>query len=290
MLPWVIANPGTTVDEVCERFGYSRRELLADLDLVFVCGLPGYGPGDLMVAYVEGDEVVVDMADYFSNPVRLNPPEALGLLAAGLTLQSSGQATPALERAVEKLSTALLPDPGAFEVVVESEPTLIQELRGAAAERRAVEIVYTSLSSGETTERTVEPWAVFASLGNWYLAGFCRRADAERLFRVDRIQSVVVTEEAIEPPATLPSPEVRFTPSEDSVYATIRLGPMARWVTEYYPVEELPDGVIRFAASDPLVPARLLLRLGSHAELLEGPEVSAALDGLRERLRSRYKD
>lgn len=289
MLPWVIANPGATVDEVCERFGYSRRELLADLDLVFVCGLPGYGPGDLMVAYVEEDEVIVDMADYFSSPVRLNPPEALGLLAAGLTLQSSGQATPALERAVEKLSAALLPDPGAFEVVVDSEPALIQELRAAAADHRAVEIVYTSLSSGETTERVVEPWAVFASLGNWYLAGHCRRAAGERIFRVDRIQSVVVTDEPIDPPADLPSPEVRFTPSEDSVYATIRLGPMARWVTEYYPVEELGEGLIRFAASDPLVPARLLLRLGSHAELVDGPEVEAALQDLRKRLRKRYE-
>lgn len=290
MLPWVIANPGATVDEVCERFGYSRRELLADLDLVFVCGLPGYGPGDLMVAYVEGDEVIVDMADYFSSPVRLNPPEALGLLAAGLTLQSSGQATPALEGAVEKLSRALLPDPGAFEVVVESEPDLIHELRLAAAEQKAVALVYTSLSSGETTERIVEPWAVFASLGNWYLAGFCRRAGAERLFRIDRIQSVERTDEDIEPPSEVPTPEVRFTPSEDSVYATIRLSPMARWVTEYYPVEEVGEGVIRFAASDPLVPARLLLRLGSHAELIEGAEVAEALSDLRDRLRSRYED
>lgn len=289
MLPWVIANPGATVDDVCERFGYSRRELLADLDLVFVCGLPGYGPGDLMVAYVEGDEVVVDMADYFANPVRLNPPEALGLLAAGLTLKSSGQATPALERAVEKLSRALLPDPGAFEVVVESEPSLIQELRTAAAQRKAVAIVYTSLSTGTTTQRVVEPWAVFASLGNWYLAGFCRRARAERLFRIDRIQSIEVTDEDIEPPAELPSPEVRFTPSEDSVYATIRLSPMAQWVKEYYPVEEVSDGTIRFAASDPLVAARLLLRLGAHAELVEGQEVAEALSALRNRLRIRYE-
>ena len=73
MLPWVIANPGATVNEVTERFGYNTSELLADLDLVFVCGLPGYGPGDLMSAYVEDDHVVVDMAEYFSRPLRLSP-------------------------------------------------------------------------------------------------------------------------------------------------------------------------------------------------------------------------
>ena len=88
MLPWVIANPGATVDEVCERFGYTRSQLMADLDLVFVCGLPGYGPGDLMVAYVDEDEVVVEMADYFAAPLRLTPPEALSLLASGMALVS----------------------------------------------------------------------------------------------------------------------------------------------------------------------------------------------------------
>jgi len=242
-----------------------------------------------MEAYVDGDEVIVDMADYFANPVRLNPPEALGLLAAGMTLQSSGQATPALERAIEKLSTALLPDPGAFEVVVEAEPDLLLELRRAAAEHLAVELVYTSLSSGETTERTIEPWAVFTSLGNRYVAGFCRRVDAERLFRLDRIQSVQVTDETFEPPTDLPEPEVRFIPTEVSVYATIRLEPAAQWVMEYYPVEEIGDGVIRFAASDPMVPARLLLRLGASAELLEGPEVAESLASLRNRVLSRYE-
>lgn len=290
MLPWVIANPGANVEEVRERFGYTERELMADLDLVFVCGLPGYGPGDLMVAYVEDDEVIVDMADYFSNPVRLNPAEALGLLAAGLTLQSSGQATPALDRAIDKLSNTLLPDPGAFEVVVESEPDLIGDLRDAAGRRKAVDLVYTSLSSAETTQRIVEPWSVFASMGNWYLRGYCRRAEAERIFRVDRIQSMAVTDHDIVPPDELPSPEVGFTPSEDSVYATIRLAPEARWVIEYYPVEVVEEGVIRFAASDPLVPARLLLRLGSSAELLEGAEVEATLAALRSRVLLRYQD
>ena len=96
MLPWVIANPGATADEVCERFGYTRPELVEDLNLVFVCGLPGYGPGDLMDAYLDEDEVVVDMADYFSRPLRLNAAEGLTLLAAGMALVSSGQASDAL--------------------------------------------------------------------------------------------------------------------------------------------------------------------------------------------------
>ncbi|HJQ94909.1 MAG TPA: protein pafC, partial [Acidimicrobiia bacterium] len=50
MIPWVIANPGSSVQEVCRRFGYTEGDLAQDLNIVFVCGLPGYGPGDLMSA------------------------------------------------------------------------------------------------------------------------------------------------------------------------------------------------------------------------------------------------
>lgn len=294
MLPWVIAHPGATVDDVCERFGYNRKELVADLDLVFVCGLPGYGPGDLMEAYVEDDEVIVDMADYFSRPLRLSPAEALGLLAAGMTLVSTEQAPPALERAVEKLSKAVLPaGEELLSVDLKAESDLLDTLRTAAASSIVVEIEYTSLSRNETKIRAVEPWSVFLSFGNWYLSGFCRTAGAERIFRVDRIRRAEHTGESFDPPATTPAPVVRYTPSEDDVYATIRLGSRARWVAEYYPVDVLEDDAdhltVRFAASDALVAARLLVRLGPHAELLDGDEVAAATARLRTAILARYE-
>lgn len=293
MVPWVIANPGTTVEEVCERFGYSKRELMSDLDLVFVCGLPGYGPGDLMVAYIDDDEVVVDMADYFARPFRLNPAEALSLLAAGMALTSTGQAPPALERAVAKLAAVVAPDVDEALVVdlAGAEPDLLDTLRRGAAEHRVVEIVYTALSSGETKGRRIEPWAVFSALGNWYVSAHCRSAGAERVFRVDRIRSAELTGDSFVPPEEPPLPEVRYTPSEDDVRATIRLGPRARWVGEYYPVEVLDDeGLVVFSASDPAVAARLLLRLGPDAELVEGDEVGKALVATRAAILARYDD
>jgi proteasome accessory factor C len=293
MLPWVIANPGATVDEVCERFGYSPKDLIADLDLVFVCGLPGYGPGDLMVAYVEDDEVVVDMADYFARPLRLTPAEGLGLLAAGMALISSGQAPASLEHAVEKLGGALSPDGGELlSVDLAGEPELVAMLRTAAAKGRVVDLVYVSLGKGETKTRSVEPWSVASTLGNWYLSAFCRSAGGERIFRVDRIRDARVTDETFVPPENPPPVEVRYLPGEDDVRATIRLTKRAQWVAEYYPIEVVEDDadglVIRFSAGDVAVIARLLLRLGDAAELVEGAGVAEALEDLRRRILGRY--
>ena len=294
MVPWVIAHPGVRVEEVCERFGYTERQLIEDLNLVFVCGLPGYGPGDLMVAYVENGEVIVDMAEYFSRPLRLSPAEALGLLASGSALVSTDQAPEALRRAVDKLAAAMGIEAEETVVVdLAGESELVGTLREGVAAARVVDLTYTSLGKGETRERSVEPWSVFSTLGNWYVSGFCRTAGAERVFRVDRIQQAVLTEETFEAPSEPPPPEVRYTPSEDDVRATIRLGPRSRWVAEYYPVDVLSDGgpdmVIEFSAADPAVPARLLLRLGSDAELIDGPETGKALEDLRSRILARYE-
>ena len=294
MLPWVIANPGSTVEDVAGRFGYTNNELLADLDLIFVCGLPGYGPGDLMEAYVEDEQVIIDMADYFSRPLRLSPAEALGLLASGMALASTEQAPPALERAVEKLAAAVLP--GASEVLaveLAAEPDGLDVLRAAARSNTVVEIQYLSLATNESTVREVESWSLFSSLGNWYLSAFCRLKQEERVFRVDRIRQMVASDESFVPPAELPKPEIRFTPSEEDVYATISLGRRSRWVAEYYPVDILDDTedalVVVFAASDPLVAARLLLRLGSDATLEEGDIVGGALAALRSSILNRYE-
>ncbi|OFW66724.1 MAG: hypothetical protein A2Z12_08935 [Actinobacteria bacterium RBG_16_68_21] len=294
MLPWVIANPGATVDEVCSRFGYQRPDLIRDLDIVFVCGLPGYGPGDLMDAYVDEDEVVVDAADYFSRPLRLTAVEALMLLASGLAVQASDTSSPALSSAVDKLRKALIPDEGAIDVGLAPGPEMLGMLRDAARDGAVVEIVHTAIASGRTTTRSVEPWGVFTSLGNWYLSGHCRLAGAERVFRVDRIRAATPTGERFEPPAQPPAPQVRYTPGPEDVTARIRLSARASWVADYYPVAvvtESPESrTIDFSAADPAVAARLLLRLGNDAQLVSGPEVAAARDDLRSRLLHRYGD
>lgn len=293
MVPWVIANPGATVNEVCERFGYTSRELAADLNMVLVCGLPGYGPGDLMYAHIDEGEVVIDTADYFARPVRLTAAEALMMLAGGMAVLSSGAAPPALASAVEKLQRVVGPEPESLAVDLAPEPDALHLLREASSEGKVVRLVYTSLGANVTTQRDVEPHAVFSTMGNWYLTGHCRLAGDQRTFRVDRIREAAPTGDAFEPPESPPEPGVRYTPGVDDVAARIHLGPDARWVAEYYPVEIVAEDaeglVVDFSSADPLVAARLLLRLGTGAALLEGDEVAEARDELRSRMLARYR-
>jgi proteasome accessory factor C len=294
LIPFVLAKDGVKVSEIMERFGYTEEELTRDLNTVFFCGLPGYTPGDLMEAYIDEDEVVIDAADYFARAPRLTPVEALGLMAAGMAIIGSGLASPELKRAVDKLAKAVLPDAGkTIDIDVSGDSANLAALKTAAAEQRVTRITYRSLGKETETVRDIEPWALVNTLGNWYVQGFCRLVEAERVFRVDRIRDLEVGEERFERPESLTEPEIAYTPSDEDVVARIRLKPAARWVLDYYPVDLLKEtktGIdIRFSSPDSEIPARLLLRLGSQARLLEGEEVAARVRAIASSLQARYR-
>lgn len=294
VLPYVIENPGVDIDELAERFDYvTKDDVIKDLHLVFVTGLPGYGPGDLIDVDIFDDEVYVDAADYFSRPVRLTAPEGLGLLAAGMTLIESDQAPAALRSAVDKLLTVI--GAGAGESVAFDVPTPVHVpvLRAAIEQQRLVRIAYVGIASNRRTERLVEGWSVSFALGNWYLTGHCRLAEDERVFRIDRIVELDVLDEHYDVPAHDPTQPIGYQPSESDAHVSFTIEPDARWVAEYYPVdaEELGEGRMRITMSvaDPLVAARLLLALGSGTSDIDGDEVLLAITDLRDRILTRYR-
>ncbi len=293
MIPYVVANDGASLDDLRDRFDYATSsEVIKDLNLIFLTGLPGYGPGDLIDVDIFEGEVTIDSADYFARSVKLTPAEALGLLAAGSTFLASNQAPPALATAMAKLSVAIgveLDDQVVFDVPT---PESVTALRQAIDDSRLVEITYVSLARNERTTRVVEGESVFFNLGNWYLRGYCRLADDERLFRVDRIDTVEVLEEQYQPSVADAPSTARYEPSPDDHVVVFDLGQESRWVTEYYPIEsQEPAGdrtrvTMRF--SDAFVAARLLLRLGTDAKLVSGDAVQSAVTDLTKRIRAAY--
>lgn len=294
LIPYVLGSETVDVDEIVERFGYTREQLSRDLNTIFVCGLPGYGPGDLMEAFIDEDEVVIDSAEFFAKAPRLTPAEALGLLAAGMTVIGSGEASPELESAVRKLTRALVPDADtSLSVAVVDESKTLGVLREAAASHRVVRMTYLSVGKEELTERDVEPWTVFATLGRWYVLGHCRLVDGERTFRIDRIKELEALDERFEPPEETPEPGVGYSPSDDDVSCVLDLEPAARWVLEYYPVEVIRESKgrtrIRFHSPDTGVPARLLLRLGTEGRLVEGVEVENRVRIMGRQILAKYQ-
>src|SRR5438093_6828820 len=112
VVPYVMQHPGAELAEISRLFGVGERELLEDLNLLFMSGLPPYGPGDLIDVQVEEGRVWIDMADYFSRPVRLSRSEALALYLKGKALLGAPglEEAPALASALAKIEGGLGPE------------------------------------------------------------------------------------------------------------------------------------------------------------------------------------
>ncbi len=88
LVPYLTARPeGVGVAEAARDFGVTERQLRSDLELLWMCGLPGYGPGDLIDLAFEGDRVRVTFTAGMVRPLRLTTDEAVALVVALRALQ-----------------------------------------------------------------------------------------------------------------------------------------------------------------------------------------------------------
>ena len=109
MVPWIAAHDGPTVDEVCSRFGITPAELAADLEVIWLVGLPPYTPDALVDVVQEGDRVWIHYAEVFASAHRLTPDQAVALLTAGASVLAlpGAEAEGALASGVAKLAAVL---------------------------------------------------------------------------------------------------------------------------------------------------------------------------------------
>jgi proteasome accessory factor C len=301
IVPFLVQHPGASLAEVAQTFDVPADQLRRDLDLLFMSGLPPYGPGDLILVDVdEDDRIWISMAEHFARPLRLTRSEALALYLRGTELLGTPGLTEAkaLRSALEKLHSSLgaetLGDAARIETTEPGRPAEhLPVLRLAAAERRRLRIEYFAHSTGVWSSREIEPEEVFSSLGSWYVAAWDTGADAERLFRADRIRSAELTDDTFEPRGLQGAGRALYTPTEEDVAIRLRLAPGARWIGEYYATEdevELPDGSLEVTLPAKTLGwvARLLLRVGHDATVIDPPELSAQVSDLARRTLDRY--
>jgi len=296
VVPWIAARDGPTLRDVCDRFGLTEAQLLADLEVVFMVGLYPFTPDELIDVVIEDGRVWIRLAEYFARPLRLTPEQGLALVAAGSSLAAVQGADPEgpLARGLAKLAGVLGVADGVSVQLGDAEPEVLTQLRQAIEQHRRLELDYYTFGRDERTTRAVDPHRVYADQGQWYLAAYCHLVEGDRLFRVDRIAALRPLEQTFEPTGETPSQGV-FSPRDDDPRVTLDLQPEAAWVVDQYPIEareSRPDGVIRATLAISARPwlERLLVRLGPLAEVVAAdPPLDASLgrDAAR-RVAARY--
>lgn len=302
LAPYIVQNPGERLEDLARLFGVSESTLVADLNLLFVSGLPPYGPGDLIDVQIEDGRVSIEMADYFARPLRLSRTEALALyLRATALLGAPGLSeAPAVRSALAKLERHLggetLGDlSGRVEIAEGGRPAEMLELVRAAADGHArVEIEYYAASRDETSVRLIEPEVVFSAIGNWYVVAWDEQAGDERMFRADRIKSLRETGETFEPRGLAGVGRPLYTRSPEDFHVRLRLRPAGRWVAEYYDTESVTetgggDVEVVIPAKHLAWVATLVVRLGGASRVIEPPELEREVHDVAERTLALYR-
>jgi proteasome accessory factor C len=279
MIPWILERGEATIDEIAERFAITTAQVIADVDLASMIGIPPYTADCQIDMYVDEDRVHAFAGYLFTRPPRLSVAEGFAVLAAGRALLTVPGATgdgSALEAAMAKLE-AVLGRSGGLAVDVHIPPELVA-VRRAVDEGQRLEVDYWSAWRDELTTRTLDPRVVFERDGRWYVGASDPESADLRHYRIDRIRKLRDTGERF-PTRSTPAPDHVFDPGAGAVEVVVDApAERARWVVESYPCEVVEVGrrlriTLRVVGTAWL--ERLLLRLGPDARVVSPPNLAA---------------
>lgn len=297
LVPYLQGHPDADLAATAATFGVSTRQLVADLKVLWYCGLPGGLPGDLIevdMDALEQGRIRLSNAEYLDRPLRFTIEEAMSLVVALGALEEMADADLAgsVRSARGKLVGLFGADSDRVDVRVQAgEEAIRSRLAEAIAAGRAVRLAYHGASRDAATAPLVDPVRLATRDGYGYLVAWAHERDAWRTYRLDRVSGVEVTGQPVTDHGEAPVPASGWLDERpDAALVTLDLRPQGHWIVEYHPtvsVERLPDGVWRVAlrVADPGWLRRLLLRLGPAVVRVDPPEAAAsARDAAREAL------
>ncbi len=279
LLPWLMKRKRVRLAEVAKQFRMSEADLVADLQMAAVCGVPPYTPDALIDVFIDDGWVVAEIPTFFSRPLRLTSAEMYAIVAMVRAAQKlpGAPSRSVLTQAVVKLAR-LAPDAtdAPLHIDLPDAPHL-EELRTAENDLAELRIEYFNPARSEVAQRTIRVMRIFSDHGHWYVMADDDKSGAIRNFRVDRIQSLVRTGK-IYHQADVAS---RINDDDDDhgwfgdnlELVTLRVRDDAAWIAEAYPTvsrthnrDGSTDVSLRITSEHWL--ARLLLRGGRNVAVL----------------------
>ena len=200
LVPYISTHQGVSVKSLASEFGVSVDELLDDLNTLWMCGLPGYTPLELIDLSFDSGYVSIRNAEVLQR-VRLLTKEELVVIAIGLDLlkESISEDRTDLASAITSLATkikSLIGD------VVSVSPNVDSAHRAlilrALKERRDLKVKYHSLIRDEISERRITPIELGSDNGLETLFAYCSKAKAFRTFRLDNFIDAEISEASAE--------------------------------------------------------------------------------------------
>lgn len=193
-----------TASELASKFSVSNRTIYRDIKALEQAGIP---------ILTEDGKGYTLMEGYRIPPVMFTESEANALITAEQLILKNKDASFVKEysEAINKIKSVLrnntkdkanlLSNRIVFRNNKDNDRTsnFLSTLQLALTNFNLINIKYSSIDTDQTTDRTIEPFAIYSTQENWLLIAFCRLRKDFRVFRLDRILSLNVLNEQFEP-------------------------------------------------------------------------------------------
>lgn len=292
ILSILLQKDTVTAPDLAEKFEVSRRTINRDIEDLCKAGIP------IVTRQGAGGGISI-MDNYKIDRTLVNHAEMQDILA-GLRSLDSVNGTNRYGQLMEKLSV------GSSDFLVGNQSVLIDlsswykeslapkiELIRAAIDVKK-ELLFTYYSPSGESVRRIEPYYLIFRWSSWYVWGWCKMREDFRLFKLNRMEDVRVSEEVfVKRKADVPDlNDEGIFPGGIKVKALFE--PECKWrLVEEFGTQcfrETKDGKLLFQADytnrENLI--TWLMTFREKAELLEPEEIRAELMDCFERMRRRY--
>ena len=181
-----------TARELSDRFGVSVRTIYRDIEVLSSAGVPVY------MSKGNGGGISL-LEDYTLNKALLSESEGEGLMLALKTMSATRY--PETEAILDKIGALFKNNHSSDWIDIDfagwsshpNERNKLSQVRDAILGRMIISFDYIN-ANGESSSRFAEPERLIFSTHTWYLAAYCLKRNAQRIFRLSRIKNVQITD------------------------------------------------------------------------------------------------
>ena len=286
LVPYINTHQGIALKDLAAVFEVSNAQMVNDLTTLWMCGLPGYTPLELMDLDFESGYVNISNAPTLAKPRSVTFDEGVALIL-GLDLLRATIPTDRsdLLEKIDSLSarlSSIINLNSTFSVVAPVNQGVSAAIDEALASRSSLEIEYHSMYRDEITQRTIFPIEIIQVEGQQYLSSYCYSASDFRQFKLDRIQKAIVTQES----KTIPEDAT----DTQRINSRLKVLKPTREIAERFSRQDLKAGSeFDFQTYSQQWLERSILSSGDGVALLTPPEIRASIAQMAQSMLDRYK-
>ena len=286
LVPYINTHQGIALKDLAAVFEVSNAQMVNDLTTLWMCGLPGYTPLELMDLDFESGFVNISNAPTLAKPRSVTFDEGVALIL-GLDLLRASIPTDRsdLLEKIDSLSarlSSIINLNSTFSVIAPINQGVSAAIDEALASRSSLEIEYHSMYRDEITQRTIFPIEIIQVEGQQYLSSYCYSATDFRQFKLDRIQKAIVTQES----KTIPEDAT----DTQRINSRLKVLKPTREIAERFSRQDLKAGSeFDFQTYSQQWLERSILSSGDGVALLTPPEIRASIAQMAQSMLDRYK-